>query len=135
MRLLGLLIALLLMGCPPALNNPSSGAMDDDDTTSGDDDDVVGDDDDTVDPPFLQTGMTCTDNAECLSGICWDWADYDPWCGGAVCSDRCEGDEECWDWADAAGANSPESAVCGDDSLCVFISTGLGDFWCADGVQ
>ena len=143
MRVALVVLLALLLGCPPALNNP--GGVSDDDDASGDDDDASGDDDDasgdddddaTVEPPpGIPIGFECTDDAECISGLCWDFADYDPWCGGAVCSDRCEDDGICIEYAAMAGASSPEDALCGFDGLCNFVSAGLGSFWCADGVQ
>ena len=141
-------LLMLLLGCPPALNNPGGGGGDDDDATGDDDDatgddddvtmdddDVTMDDDDTIDPPLLPIGMECTDNNECASGVCWDFANYDPWCGGAVCSDRCETTEACIDLAFFAGAGSPDGARCGEDGLCDFVGASLGAFWCADGAN
>ena len=140
-HLLTVLLALLL-GCAPALNNPGGGGGDDDDATADDDDATVDDDDataddddDTIDPPLLGVGMECTDDFDCSSGICWDFAEYDPWCGGAVCSERCEETELCVELAFSVGADSPEGAWCGDDGLCNFVGAGLGAFWCADGAD
>ena len=141
-RALLLFLLALLVGCAPALNNPGGGGTDDDDAT-GDDDDAADDDDDTgdddddviVDPPLLPIGAACSGAAECFSGICWDFADYDPWCGGAVCSDRCEDEGYCIELAAKAGASSPQGAACGADGLCDFVGAGLGDFWCADGAR
>ncbi len=147
-RLTILALLALLLGCPPGLNNPGTGAGDDDDATgddddatvddddTADDDDATGDDDDdTVDPPLLPIGAECTENWDCSSGVCWDFADYDPWCGGAVCSDRCEDTDFCIELAFVADADSPTGAWCGEDGLCDFTGAGLGDFWCADGVE
>ncbi len=148
-RLTILALLALLLGCPPILNNPGGGAgapapatgappaAPPDHRDPGADDDATGDDDDDdiVDPPLLPIGAECTQNQDCISGVCWNFADYDPWCGGAVCSDRCEDTEYCVELAFEAGAGDPTGALCGEDGLCDFVGAGLGDFWCADGVE
>jgi|GEM_PF-4316625 len=130
--LLALLLA-LLTGCAPTLQGDDDDAVADDDDTTSDDDDATADDDDAT-AGGLAFGTGCGTDEQCQSGVCWDWADYDPWCGGMICSDRCESDEQCWEWADIAGASDPAGAACGEDGLCVLVGTGLGDFWCADGL-
>jgi hypothetical protein len=80
----------------------------------------------------IPVGGDCTDDAECQSGVCWDFADYDPLCFGAVCSGECRTDDDCIQLATDAGAQSPEGAHCGDDGRCDLVGTGLGTFACAN---
>ncbi len=76
-------------------------------------------------------GADCTDDADCESGVCWDYEDYDPFCFGAVCSSECEEHEDCVEVASDAGSPYPENAQCGDDGRCDLVGTGLGAFACA----
>ena len=76
-------------------------------------------------------GAECTDDADCSSGVCWDFSDYDPFCFGAICSSECEEDEDCVDVATDAGSIAPENAYCGEDGRCDLVGTGLGAFACA----
>ena len=34
----------------------------------------------------LNIGDECMDDAECMTGVCWDFNDYDPMCFGTACS-------------------------------------------------
>ncbi len=81
----------------------------------------------------LSTGTECLSDAECLSGVCWDFNTYDECCFGTVCSGRCESDGDCIDLANAANASSPDTATCGTDGRCDLVGTGLGLFGCAGG--
>jgi hypothetical protein len=67
----------------------------------------------------------CTSDTDCASNVCWDFAEYDPLCGGTVCSVSCTTDAECVDAARTAGATSPDGAACGSDGRCDLVSTGL----------
>lgn len=79
----------------------------------------------------LAFGEICEEDTDCLSGICWDFSDYDPLCFGKVCSQTCLSDADCQELADLAGAIDPGNARCGQDGLCDLVSTGLGEFACA----
>jgi hypothetical protein len=81
----------------------------------------------------LPTGAECRMDAQCLSGVCWDFNAYDECCGGTVCSGTCETDRDCLGLAQAAGAPNPEGASCGVDGRCDLVGTGLGSFVCAGG--
>ena len=105
-------------------------AVDDDDSAVDDDDSSAGDDDDSA-AGWLLLGEVCTGDAQCASGICWDFHDYDPWCGGAVCSISCTTTQQCIDAFTTAGAADPNASGCGADSRCTVIGTGFGAFWCA----
>ncbi len=102
----------------------------DDDDSAGDDDDSAGDDDDSA-SPGLPVGAACSEDVQCATGVCWDFADYDPYCFGAVCSDTCQTTAECVTIFTNAGASSPQSATCGPDNRCDPVSTGIGAFACA----
>ena len=79
----------------------------------------------------LPTGTTgCTSDAECASNVCWDFSDYDPYCGGTICSEMCATTADCVAAATAARASSPDRATCGSDNRCDFVGTGLGPFYC-----
>ena len=81
--------------------------------------------------PGLRTGTSgCTADDQCAGGVCWDFALYDPFCGGTVCSETCATDADCRAAASAAGAASPERATCGSDLKCDLVGTGLGIFFC-----
>lgn len=79
----------------------------------------------------LPTGETCMASGDCISGICWDFRDIDPLCGGRVCSESCTMDTECQDIARAQGASQPLRASCDRRGQCDFVGTGLGIFFCA----
>jgi hypothetical protein len=76
-------------------------------------------------------GGDCTVDDDCPTGLCWDFSEHDPLCGGRVCSIECTTDDHCIDAATAAGAEQPEQANCGSDSQCDLVGTGLGSFQCA----
>lgn len=76
-------------------------------------------------------GDDCEVDSDCVSNVCWDFSDYDPFCQGKVCSASCTIDDDCIEMATNAGAASPEEAQCGADQLCDFVGTGLGLFACA----
>ncbi len=73
----------------------------------------------------------CTLDAECTTGVCWDFADYDPFCGGSVCSSNCVNDQQCQNVFAAAGAPFPQNVACGPDGRCDPIGSGFGAFFCA----
>ena len=75
----------------------------------------------------------CTLDAECTTGVCWDFADYDPFCGGSVCSATCVNDIQCENLFAAARAPFPAGAVCGPDGRCNPMGSGFGAFFCASG--
>ncbi len=104
---------------------------DDDDSATSDDDDSAGDDDDSASTGTLQLGDMCVEDWECESGVCWDFADYDPYCGGAFCSIPCANTQQCIDAFTAAGAPDPYASGCGADGRCTVIGTGFGAFWCS----
>jgi hypothetical protein len=112
-------------------DDDDSGAADDDDSGSGDDDDSGSGDDDDSAEPGLPLGAVCAEDNECESGVCWDFADYDPWCGGAVCSITCVTNLDCELAFGAAGAPDPAGATCGYDLRCDPVGSGIGAFWCA----
>lgn len=78
----------------------------------------------------LLVGEECSEDAECQSGVCWDYSDYDPFCFGAVCSVTCQSDDDCYTAFDNAGAPYPENSVCGNDGRCNPLATGFGLFAC-----
>jgi len=73
-------------------------------------------------------GQACTADQQCVTGVCWDYADYDALCGGAFCSDTCSTDEECRQMVKAAKGNT-DNAKCGTDGRCVLVGC-LGQFYC-----
>ena len=75
-------------------------------------------------------GEDCIADNECSTGVCWDYADYDPFCGGAVCSIACAGDDDCVKAFENAGADTPDAASCGGDGRCDPRGTGFGLFFC-----
>ena len=80
---------------------------------------------------LLATGTPeCAIDAQCADQVCWRFADYDPECGGSVCSLECDTDRNCRDAAEGAGAPSPDEAHCGSDGRCVLLDTGLAAFLC-----
>jgi hypothetical protein len=81
--------------------------------------------------PGGATGDECMADADCASGVCWNFSDYDPCCFGTACSDACETDGDCQALAADAGATAPENARCGADGLCDLVGTGLGSWACA----
>lgn len=78
----------------------------------------------------LPTGSDCNEDSDCASGVCWDFADYDPFCGGTACSVECVSDDECFEAFDAANAPNPEESFCGEDGRCWVQGTGFGAFFC-----
>lgn len=81
----------------------------------------------------LPAGAECESDAQCMSGVCWDFNTYDECCFGTACSDMCETQQDCIDVATAANAPYPDSAICGTDGRCDLVSTGIGAFACAGG--
>lgn len=76
-------------------------------------------------------GSECMVDDDCVTMVCWDFNDYDSYCGGTVCSDTCETDADCVALAEAASAMQPEDAQCGMDGRCDLVGTGVGSFTCA----
>jgi hypothetical protein len=76
-------------------------------------------------------GVDCAIDTDCSSNVCWNFHDYDPWCGGAVCSELCTTDQQCVNVFIAAGAPNPSGAFCGFDGRCDPMGTGMGAFFCA----
>ena len=114
-----------------SVTDDDDSATDDDDSVADDDDSAVDDDDDSASTGTLQLGDACVQDGECESGVCWDFADYDPYCGGAYCSIPCATTQQCIDAFTAAGAADPNASGCGADSRCTVIGTGFGPFWCS----
>ncbi len=75
-------------------------------------------------------GEDCTEDADCESGICWDYGERDASCGGKVCSVLCTTSKACEGLAASAGAASAAGAECGVDDQCDLVGTGLGAFVC-----
>jgi hypothetical protein len=82
---------------------------------------------------ILMVGEECVDDGECVTGICWDFNDYDPLCFGAVCSVTCIDDGDCLAAMTAAGAPTPAGSTCGPDGRCTTLGTGFGMYACASG--
>ncbi len=78
-------------------------------------------------------GQDCMADNDCMSGVCWDFADYDPFCGGAICSVGCKDNQDCVDAFGAVGAPAANNVTCGMDNRCVALESGLGAFFCAGG--
>ncbi len=74
--------------------------------------------------------MVPIDDGQCTTGVCWDFADYDPFCGGSTCSISCVTDTDCQNAFAAAGAPFPQNATCGFDHRCDPIGSGFGAFFC-----
>ena len=79
----------------------------------------------------LPLGTACSQDNDCASNVCWDFADYDPFCFGAVCSVECTYDIDCENAFAAGGAPSPAGAICGSDNRCDPVGAGVGAFACA----
>ena len=79
----------------------------------------------------LAIGEACTDDADCMTGVCWDFADYDPLCFGTACSLNCVSDIECVNAMALAGAPNPMASSCGFDGRCSTLGTGFGAYACA----
>jgi hypothetical protein len=85
-------------------------------------------------PGVLEIGTPCASDSACASGVCYDYADYDPFCGGTACSVCCETNQDCEDAMQAAGAPQPGNSFCLADGRCDMVGTGLGGpFFCAGG--
>ena len=80
----------------------------------------------------LEIGAECEVDEDCVTGVCWDFNDYDPFCGGTACSASCETTEECVAIMTAAGAPFPGESVCGADERCTTLGTGFGLYFCAE---
>lgn len=81
----------------------------------------------------LPTGDPCDADSDCASGVCWDWADYVPECGGTACSASCQSDEECEQLILDANGENPAGAFCGKDGRCWMQGTGFGQYFCEGG--
>lgn len=81
----------------------------------------------------LQVGEECDADADCMTLVCWDFNDYDPFCFGAACSVNCENNDECVAAMAAAGAPDPSASDCGPDGRCTTLGTGFGAYACAGG--
>ena len=114
-----------------SVTDDDDSSTDDDDSAVDDDDSAAGDDDDSASTGSLQLGDVCVEDNECESGVCWDFYDYDPYCGGAVCSITCVITQDCIDAFTVAGAADPNASGCGGDFRCTPIGTGFGAFWCS----
>ncbi|MBW2465543.1 MAG: hypothetical protein JRH11_28105, partial [Deltaproteobacteria bacterium] len=80
----------------------------------------------------MATGTpSCTMDSDCAENVCWDYNDFDEYCGGTICSRACTGDAECVTSATAASAPNPENATCASDDTCDFVGTGLGAWVCS----
>ena len=75
-------------------------------------------------------GVVCSGASDCVSGVCWDFAQRDSLCSGKVCSSSCSGDEQCRGLAASAGAAEASRATCDSQDECDFVGTGLGRFLC-----
>ncbi|HCP47797.1 MAG TPA: hypothetical protein DIU15_17280, partial [Deltaproteobacteria bacterium] len=54
-----------------------------------------GDDDDSAGGGLAAGDQSCTEDADCATGVCWDFSDYDAFCFGTMCSDFCAVDLDC----------------------------------------
>lgn len=72
----------------------------------------------------------CSADDQCDTGVCWDFADYDPLCGGSTCSIECVSHSDCQSAFASAGAPNASAAQCGTDGRCDPIGTGFGAFFC-----
>lgn len=81
----------------------------------------------------LPVGDPCQSDDACSTGVCWDFADYDPTCGGTACSGPCRGDDDCFTLIMDAGGANPGASTCGADGRCTMIGTGFGAFFCQGG--
>ncbi|MCB9549703.1 MAG: hypothetical protein H6706_28180 [Myxococcales bacterium] len=81
-------------------------------------------------PMVNDLGNDCRGDGDCASGICWDWSQYDAFCGGRACSVGCRNDADCEAAFRGAGAPSPGDSRCGADGRCTVIGTGFGAFFC-----
>lgn len=104
-----------------------------DSTTGGDTDSTStqGEESTTASVGPLEVGDDCNADNECMTGVCWDFSDYDPACFGAVCSVECENNEDCVQAFTDAGSPDPDGAICGVDGRCAGLGSGFGAFACA----
>ncbi|MEM7154483.1 MAG: hypothetical protein AAF799_16670 [Myxococcota bacterium] len=79
----------------------------------------------------LEVGESCNDDSECMTGVCWDFSDYDPFCFGTACSVNCASDVQCVNAMAIAGAPDPSASSCGADGRCSTLGTGFGAYACA----
>lgn len=79
----------------------------------------------------LEIGESCNDDSECMTGVCWDFSDYDPFCFGTACSLNCATDIQCVNAMTIAGAPFPMESNCGADGRCSTLGTGFGAYACA----
>lgn len=82
-------------------------------------------------PGPLSVGEECGSDADCMTNICWDFNDYDPFCFGSACSVSCTTNDECVAAMAAAGAPNPGASTCGADGRCATLGTGFGAYACA----
>lgn len=81
----------------------------------------------------LPVGDPCGSDQQCATGVCWDFADYDPFCGGTACSDNCKSDQQCEQMIADAGGEDPSASFCGKDGRCWMQGTGFGQYFCQGG--
>ncbi|MEM9454277.1 MAG: hypothetical protein AAGF11_08870 [Myxococcota bacterium] len=79
----------------------------------------------------LAIGEECFADADCMTGVCWDFSNYDPLCFGTACSVNCASNVECINAMAAAGAPNPGASSCGADGRCETVGTGFGIYACA----
>lgn len=82
-------------------------------------------------PGPLFVGEECNSDADCMTGVCWDFSDYDPLCFGTACSVHCMSDADCFNAMAMAGAPNPAASGCGFDGRCSTLGTGFGAYACA----
>lgn len=79
----------------------------------------------------LEIGDDCKADNQCMTGVCWDFSDYDPFCFGAVCSIECQNNGDCVQAFTEAGSPNAMGATCGGDGRCEGLGSGFGAFACA----
>ncbi|MCA9709708.1 MAG: hypothetical protein KDK70_27970 [Myxococcales bacterium] len=79
----------------------------------------------------LAIGEECMQDADCMTGVCWDFSDYDPLCFGTACSLHCVSNMECVAAMTMAGAPNPGGSSCGADGRCSTLGTWCGAYACA----
>ena len=81
-------------------------------------------------PQPIDLGQDCMQDSDCAQGVCWNFRDYDRFCGGRACSLPCQNNQECADAFALAGAPNAANATCGADGRCSPLSAGVGAFFC-----
>ena len=74
-------------------------------------------------------GQPCNEDADCSTGVCWNYADHDEFCTGKVCSATCEEPMDCYDIAAEGDASTPLVTEC-FDNLCDPPSAGVSGLSC-----